>query len=185
MTQGPIPTATYAPVRIPRRRSVFGPLVLIAIGVLFLLRNLGIISHDAFWHWFAGWWPLILILLGIVRLAEWYIPSKSGAAIPRFPAGGVVFLVFLCIFGFAASAASRMNWPEIGNVVIWDDDFGNLFGQKHDFDESAQHEFTPGKLVRVDNNRGSVTVSTSSDSMIHVSARNAVYGSEDEARRIE
>ena len=39
-----------------RRRSLFGPLLLVGIGVLFLLRNIGIIPHLGWW--FSRYWPL-------------------------------------------------------------------------------------------------------------------------------
>ncbi len=47
-----------------RRRSVIGPLMLITIGVLFLLANLGYLPFT-FWEVAARFWPLILILVGL------------------------------------------------------------------------------------------------------------------------
>jgi hypothetical protein len=47
-----------------RRTSLIGPLILITIGVLFLLANLGILPL-AFWEIAARFWPLILILVGL------------------------------------------------------------------------------------------------------------------------
>lgn len=44
----------------PFRGSMAGPVVLIAIGLLLLLANLGLLSGD----WLGHWWPLILIGLG-------------------------------------------------------------------------------------------------------------------------
>jgi lia operon protein LiaF len=49
-----------------RSRSVFGAVVLIALGVLFLLSNLGYIPHLG--QLFARWWPLILIAVGVSLL---------------------------------------------------------------------------------------------------------------------
>ena len=37
------------------RRSLAGPLILILIGVLFLLRNVGV--HIPVWHFFGRFWP--------------------------------------------------------------------------------------------------------------------------------
>jgi len=47
-----------------RRPSLIGPLVLITIGVLFLLANLGVLPLT-FWEIAARYWPLIFILLGL------------------------------------------------------------------------------------------------------------------------
>jgi hypothetical protein len=48
------------------RKSVFAPLVLIVLGVLFLLSNLGMLPHLG--PLFARWWPLILIVAGVSLL---------------------------------------------------------------------------------------------------------------------
>ena len=185
MAQSSIPPSPYPPIRPPRRRSLLGPLVLIVAGAIFLLRNMGIINRGAIWNWFSYWWPVLFIVIGIVRLAEWQMARRKGRDSPRFPAVGIVFLIFLFFFGIIASATRGVNWNAVGNTMRWDDDWGNFFGQSHDFDESAQSEYTPGALIRIDNTRGDVTVSASTDSMIHVAARNQVRGSDAEAQRIE
>lgn len=47
-----------------RRPSLMGPLILITIGVLFLLANLGMLPLT-FWEIAYRFWPLILILVGL------------------------------------------------------------------------------------------------------------------------
>ncbi|MDE3090157.1 MAG: hypothetical protein KGJ80_12310 [Chloroflexota bacterium] len=47
-----------------RRPSLIGPLILITIGVLFLLANLGMLPLT-FWEIAYRFWPLILILIGL------------------------------------------------------------------------------------------------------------------------
>jgi hypothetical protein len=49
-------------------RSNFGGLILIVVGVLFLLSNLGMIPHV--WPLLRQWWPLALIIAGVVMLVE-------------------------------------------------------------------------------------------------------------------
>ncbi len=46
------------------RRPILFPLVLIVLGVLFLLSNLGYIQFD-FWGFIGTWWPLILVIVGL------------------------------------------------------------------------------------------------------------------------
>jgi hypothetical protein len=46
-------------------RRLRGPAVLLLIGVLALMDESGAISH--FWGWF---WPLLMILMGVLLLAE-------------------------------------------------------------------------------------------------------------------
>jgi hypothetical protein len=49
-------------------KSRFGALILIVLGVLFLLGNLGLIPH--FGPLLAKWWPLILIVVGVFLLVR-------------------------------------------------------------------------------------------------------------------
>ena len=49
-------------------RNIVWPIVLIALGVLFLAHNLDFIPFSRVKHILATWWPLILIALGIGAL---------------------------------------------------------------------------------------------------------------------
>ena len=51
-----------------RSRSIVGPVILIVIGLMFLLSNLGLIPHVG--QLIATWWPLILIIVGVALLIE-------------------------------------------------------------------------------------------------------------------
>ncbi|MGA9566363.1 MAG: DUF5668 domain-containing protein, partial [Candidatus Korobacteraceae bacterium] len=57
----PPPTYRY-------RRSLAGPLILIVIGLVFLLRNIGV--HIPVWHFFGRFWPVLIILWGVIALIE-------------------------------------------------------------------------------------------------------------------
>jgi hypothetical protein len=56
------------------RRSLVGPLILIGIGVLFLLHNL--VGFDLF-RIIRNYWPIILIVIGLAKLAEYYRVSRQ------------------------------------------------------------------------------------------------------------
>lgn len=51
-----------------QNRSKFVPLVLIVLGLLFLLANLGLIPRVG--TLLAQWWPLILIGVGVYLLLQ-------------------------------------------------------------------------------------------------------------------
>ena len=51
-----------------RHRSRTGAYILILIGVIFLLVNLGVLPIAEFRQLLAQWWPLILIAVGISLL---------------------------------------------------------------------------------------------------------------------
>ena len=59
-------------MRSMRRGSVLGPLLLIAVGVVFLLFQTGHLDRQHFWDWYGHWWPLLLVLAGVVVLANWH-----------------------------------------------------------------------------------------------------------------
>lgn len=48
----------------PRSRSLFWPIILIGLGVLFLLNNLGIVSWNT-WNLIWRFWPLVLVAVGL------------------------------------------------------------------------------------------------------------------------
>ena len=51
-----------------RNRSRTGAFILILIGVIFLLINLGVLPVAELKALLAQWWPLILILVGVAML---------------------------------------------------------------------------------------------------------------------
>ena len=51
---------------------MLGPLLLIVIGVLFLLNNL----YPGFLR-FGKMWPVILIVIGVVKVIEYFQAAKS------------------------------------------------------------------------------------------------------------
>ncbi|WP_418318314.1 LiaF transmembrane domain-containing protein [Piscinibacter sakaiensis] len=49
-------------------KSLFAPLLLIALGIFFLLSNLGMLPQIG--PLIARWWPLILIVIGVGLLLK-------------------------------------------------------------------------------------------------------------------
>lgn len=100
-----------------RRGSVIGPLILIGIGALFLLRN--------FWpeipvaEMLSRYWPLLLIVWGGLRLLEILFWAATSKPLPRNGiSGGEWVLVFVvCIAGASAYTARHLNWFPNGRVL--------------------------------------------------------------------
>src|SRR5215471_12013958 len=88
-TAYPPPPPAYAPqpVQYRQRRSLAGPLVLIVIGLVFLLRNFGI--HIPVFHLFGRFWPLLLILWGGIRLIEYSMAPRYGYRRSGLGAGSI------------------------------------------------------------------------------------------------
>lgn len=146
-----------------RRRSLFGPLVLIGIGVAFLLANLHVISGARLAWLFSTWWPALLILLGVVRIVEYSIARSQGTPVPRFGGGAIFLLVLFVCIGFSASGARRVNWQAFGDNVDINPGFDTVFGQKYEFTDELTQPLPANATIRVDNSRGAVTVHTSED----------------------
>ena len=165
-----------------RRRSLFGPLLLVGIGVLFLLRNIGIIPHLGWW--FSRYWPVILILLGVSRLVEQLWARQKGYPAPGIGGGGVFLLILLIIVGMGASATRNVDWSGWSNDVnIDNDDFFRWFGSRYEFNSNFAQTIEPGKTVKIVVSRGDVTVSPSNDDQTHVVIHKVLSGdSESEAK---
>jgi len=168
-----------------RRRSLFGPLLVAAIGLIILLSNLGYFSRQHVFWWFSRYWPLILIFWGAVKFAEYLWARSRNEPYPGIGGGGVVFLVFLIMFGMAATGASRVNWGfiDIDPGDDWGDGLG-IFGNRYDFTESFATPMPTGKQVRVLSSRGDITITPSPDDQAHVLVHKYIRGhSQEEANQ--
>ncbi|MBI5084030.1 MAG: hypothetical protein HZB13_05460 [Acidobacteria bacterium] len=61
-----------------RRESFAGPLILILVGVVFLSRN--IMPELQLFEMFATYWPVLLILLGAMKLLDRLFLRPGGPA---------------------------------------------------------------------------------------------------------
>lgn len=158
------PQAPYQGYRYyRRRRSLFGPLVLICIGVAFLLANMHVISGARLAWLFATWWPALLILLGLVRIVEYSVARSQGSPVPRFGGGAIFLLILFVCIGLSASGARHVNWQAFGDDVDVNPGFSTVFGEKYEFTDELSQPLPANGSIRVDNNRGAVTIHASED----------------------
>ena len=157
-----------------RRGSVIGPLILIGIGGLFLLRNLW--PEIPLVDIIAKYWPFVLIAWGGLRLIEilmWAIMSKP---IPRNGvSGGEWMLVFLiCIVGGSMYTARHYTtWFPAGRAwhgVMMD------FGDSYDYTLAAvEKPCAKNCKVLIENFRGNAKVTGSKDATtVNASGRETV-----------
>jgi len=159
-----------------RRPSVVGPVVLLAVGIIALLVETGRMSLSGFWMWYERWWPALLILVGLVSLAEYFWDRKNPYAGYR-SAGGVVFLILLLAFiGWGAHGHWWFNKFDDN-----DDDFFSMMGEERENDVQLDQALADGGNVTIQNARGDVTVTASEDGQIHVRAHQVVHSSEKDA----
>ncbi len=183
------PQPPLPPVLPPRRapRSLFGPFVLIAIGVVFMLHNFGLIKGFAFWQWFGRYWPLLLIVWGLVKLIEYYHAQRAGYQPRGIGGGGVVLLIFLILGGLAVSGSQRVNWHQLGSEMDMDDDVFTIFGQTYNYSGDLEQAFPKNITnVHVVSDRGDVTIQAWDQDKVKVSFNKTVgAANESDAKQVD
>ena len=167
--------------------SIAGPIILIAVGLIFLLVMTGHIEADQFWTWIGRWWPLMLIGLGLIALAEWAIDLRREQPRSRHY-GGFIWLAILVIFiGTSVNGWHNFWGPFRANIGDGDDNFFNAFGlPEHDQDQPVLNAQIPANAqVEVQNPRGDISIAVGDGSQIDVKAHQVAYaGNDNEANKI-
>ncbi len=114
-----------------RRGSIIGPMILIFIGFVFLMRN---IRPDVpLMDWLETYWPFLLILWGAIRLVEvgyWHFSSKPMPE--RGVAGGEwALIIVLTLVGTAVWGTERLVRDHFGRFQIGSVE---MFGESFDYD---------------------------------------------------
>ena len=174
------PVATPPPVAPlpPRRhRSFTGPFVLIVVGTVFLLTTMRVVSVSRLGHLFANYWPLLLILWGVMKLIEHQQAQREGTRAPGIGAGGILLVVMIVVFGLIATQLEHVNWSGIrDNFNIDNDDFDvPIFGgDTFNFSDNLSQDFPAGASLKVMDNRGAISVHASDGNKIEVVVRKRV-----------
>jgi DUF4097 and DUF4098 domain-containing protein YvlB len=179
-TQRRMQQAQYkAQRRALRRTSVVGPLILLTLGVVFLLAEFHHLSGFYALEWFGRWWPLVLIVAGLIFLAEWALDQRRVDGVPgtRTIGGGVIaLLIFLAFAGVASHVAVRgIEWKD-QNIGEGFGQFDQLFGNRNDSYDNMSSAIAPGSSLIIRDPHGDVTVTgTSTDGQVHVDIHTQSY----------
>ncbi len=174
------PVQPVQPVQPPppyrHRRSFAGPFVLIILGLVFLLGNLHMISWGRLGMLFAHYWPLLLILWGIIKIVEYQQAQRDGVPARGIGAGGVFLIFMIVVCGLISTHAARFHWDELrDNLQIDDNDLDNMFGETFNFDDHLEQEIPPSVTsLRVNDEHGTVRISASDDNKITVTVRKKI-----------
>ena len=170
MTENNIPPVLTDKPRRKNHRSFFWPIMLISLGVLLLMSNLGIVAWST-WNMLWRFWPLILVAVGIDVLFGQR--SAFGAIISAFlvlaliavVAGAIFFADKLPILNNLTSEASwqtshvehELDDYESANVFIdWTSPPGSLYALS-DSDTLIDGDLTyQGELIFDVDSRGDV-----------------------------
>jgi Domain of unknown function (DUF5668)/Putative adhesin len=144
-----------------RRGSFFWALILIAIGVIFLLQNFNPAIHP--WEIVAKYWPVLIIVWGISKLAD-YLQARAHPEIvppPMFSGSDVVLLILILILGTIVSHLVLAPWHQWRTEwgMHWSDNgWNNPFLNSYTYTRNISAS-TPGRLhLVVDDDRGDVEV---------------------------
>jgi DUF4097 and DUF4098 domain-containing protein YvlB len=143
-------------------------LVLIVVGICLLLANMGVLRWYMLGTLFAHYWPLLIILWGIVKLIEYQKAQREGVRPRGIGAGGVFLLIVIICFGLMATQAQRFNWGALRDQMDIDDNDFSLFGQSYSYDDQLEQAFPEGASLNVDNLHGAVNINISDNKQIKV-----------------
>ncbi len=172
-------TVQTPPPRVPPpaprpQRSLAGPVVLIIIGIVFLLGTMGVLHWYVLGQWFAHYWPLLIIVWGVIKLVEHQQAQHGGRPARGIGVGGVFLLIMLIVFGLMATQAARFNWEELRDQIGDNDGDFPFFGHTYNYDDQLAQSFPAGASLNVQDDRGAVNVTASPDNQIHVTVHKRV-----------
>jgi hypothetical protein len=149
--------------------------VLIVIGTIFLLTTMRVLSVGKLAHLFASYWPLLLILWGVIKIVEHQRAQSGGYRSSGIGAGGVLLIVMIVVFGLIASQLQRVNWSGLRDEINVDDgDFPNIFGETFNYDDHLEQNFPADASLKVIDTHGAVSVHASDDNKITVIVRKRI-----------
>lgn len=136
--------------------TIFWGMTLIAIGGLLLARNLG--YNIPIWTGIARWWPLLIIVWGLLKLVDYYRFKRAGDDRPVFSGGEVALLILVILSGSAITTAANIS-PEIGSIFhIGDFDLWDITGNNYEYTEHQEADAASESIIEIINMYGGVDV---------------------------
>lgn len=166
------PDPTRQPARPPMRRaSLVGPLLLIAVGALFLARNL--YPELQLGEYVARFWPYVLIAWGALRLVEILYWASTSQPLPRrgVSGGEWVWIALLCLVGtgFHVARDTVRWWPE---RIPWQG--VQAIGERYDYPVSAEKPASKTPRIVIEDYRGDLEITGSDVDAVKVTGRKSI-----------
>ena len=138
-----------------RRTSIVGPIVLIVIGTLFLLRNF--IPNIQVMELVSAYWPYGLIAWGVLRLVEVVILNQNGqlSAKSGISSGEWVMIGFICVIGSSVfwGVKQRELWSNRFSLGAWE-----IMGEAYDYPVAGTLKAGKTPRILIENSRGNSRV---------------------------
>src|SRR3984893_9908268 len=155
-----------------KRSSVVAPLLLIGVGLLFLARNM--YPDLALIDYFARYWPTLLILWGVLRLAEILFWAATEKELPsRGMSGGEwILIVFLCLIGVSVHTVRGFEswWPRSGITMGGIE----MFGETFEYPIAAEKPASKAPRVIIESFRGNARITGGDVNVVKVSGRKTI-----------
>jgi DUF4097 and DUF4098 domain-containing protein YvlB len=168
-----------------RPNSIFGPLIVIAIGVLLLLRHH--LPGFVLGEFIARYWPALLILWGLVRLVEFYSAPPEHRRL-GFSGSEILLVVFIIVVGMSFTGIYHIHmngdwgWNDNNFGWGWGDNGWPPWVETHTFSATVNGVVKPGTPVLVRGFSADVDVEPGSGDRIAIGATDTVRGSQSEAQ---
>ncbi len=163
----------------PRRRSIFGGILFIVIGLVFLAHEF--VPEIGIGRIFERYWPLLLVLWGVALLIDHLLASRTGAPRASAVSGGEIALIIILLLVVAGIAG--FDWARKQSS---DFDFGmdGMFDRAYDWKTDLPAvSANPNAPVSIQTDHGNITVSPASDSKLHVNVDKVARASSREGAR--
>jgi hypothetical protein len=161
---------------VRQRSSIFGGLLLILLGVLFLLARFN--PDLRMWHLFWRYWPVLIILWGIAKLVDNFSAHQAGQTRPPLLSGSeaaLLIMVVLVLAGMGIYSRVREKMPDLNLNV-------DLFDHKATQNQEVSPKSIPaGSHVTVTTGRGSITVHVGDGNELRVNVNETAVADTDSA----
>ena len=145
---------------------------------------MGMLGWTQIGYYFARYWPLLLILWGVVKLFEYWQAQREGYRPRGIGAGGVFLIIFVILLGSMATGLAHFG-PALRDEIDVDSDFPIFFGTRYTYTQQLDQAFPANGSLRVSLDRGDIKLRPGTDDKLHVTVRKTVMaGSASEADRI-
>ena len=155
-----------------KRGSVVGPLVLIAIGLVFLMKN---IRPDLpLFNLFMDYWPFLLIAWGVLRLLEILVIYFRGGKLPvsGVSGGEWALVIILTVVGSSVWGVHRFSRDGLGKIRVGGVE---VFGESFDYPvELSNIKASKTARIVIDNPRGNTRIVGADIEEVRVNGRKSV-----------
>ncbi len=160
--------------------SITGPLIIIAVGVLFLLHAIS--PQFAIADWIAEYWPYLLILWGVVALAEVSFRALRGAPIPTNGVSGGAWLVVVLISLLGLSLFHIHGQDGWWRHTDWGRGFDNALGEEHEYSlDGMQKAVGSAPHLILENFRGDAKITGTDGAILTLGGHKTVHAFKDDS----